>query len=142
MTHKARFTVFGAVMAAACLSAGCGATPASVDGTVAVDGKPLTAGQVSFVPTTGNAVSAEIGPDGSYHVDGLPPGDVIVLVAGPPPPVTGNEGLRSKLSTAGPPAAAAPAGPEVPKRYQSVATSDLTRTLQPGPNDYPIDLRR
>jgi hypothetical protein len=140
-TRQARFIATGVVLAAASLSAGCGAPPASVDGTVAVAGKLLTAGQVSFVPATGNAISAEIGPDGAYHVDGLPPGKVIVLVAGPPPPVTGNEGLRSKLSRAGPPAGAAPAGPEVPNRYQSVATSELRRNLQPGPNQYDINLR-
>ena len=127
---------------AAYLSAGCGVTPASVDGTVTVDGKPVTAGQVSFLPATGNATSAEIGPDGSYHVDGLTPGEVIVLVVGQPPPVTGNESLRTKLSTTGRPAAEAPSGPEVPKKYQSVATSDLKRNLQPGPNTFPIDLRR
>lgn len=59
---------------------GCGRSTGTVTGTVSLEGKPLPAGQISFVPASGPAVSAPINKDGTYTASGVPTGEVKVTV--------------------------------------------------------------
>lgn len=59
---------------------GCGGGKATVTGKVTIDGKPLPAGRISFVPSKGGAgVGADI-KDGQYTVEKVPVGSVKVTV--------------------------------------------------------------
>jgi hypothetical protein len=58
---------------------GCGGK-GNVSGTVTLDGKPLPAGKISFLPNKGPAVTAEI-KDGKYSAKGVPAGNAKVTVA-------------------------------------------------------------
>ncbi len=61
-----------------------------VEGSVAVDGRPLTSGWVEFLPvggTVGNMRTAPIGTDGRFAADKVPVGRVAValpVLSGPP----------------------------------------------------------
>ena len=68
-------------------AAGCGGLPASVSGTVTLDGAPLTTGLVTFLPTgPGAAAYGTIDATGRYSIrtgskGGLAPGEYVVTVA-------------------------------------------------------------
>lgn len=74
-------TLFRALAVAllALVPLGCGRSTGTVTGTVSLDGKALPAGQISFIPSSGPAVSAQI-KDGAYTVAGVPTGEVKVTV--------------------------------------------------------------
>jgi hypothetical protein len=65
--------------------AGCGGTSfpvSTVEGMVAVDGKPVPEGSISFTPlesNTGQAISTEI-RDGKYHSKQVPRGRSLVII--------------------------------------------------------------
>jgi hypothetical protein len=125
-------------------TAGCAPTAGSVSGKVAVGGKPVTAGQVSFVAKTGMVYTANIEVDGSYKVDGVPPGEMTVLVIGPPPPKSvpaGRTDAAKKFSSATPTLAATVAGPTVSAKYGDMSTSDLRYTVKSGANSYDPQLK-
>ena len=58
---------------------GCGSGKGSVSGKVTLDGKPLPAGNISFLGPKGQAVTADI-KDGQYTASNVPTGDVKVTV--------------------------------------------------------------
>jgi hypothetical protein len=64
--------------------------PATVRGTVTLQGRPLPGGTVVFTPdkdrgTSGKPVRGEIGPDGTFRfASPIPPGWYRVSIAGPP----------------------------------------------------------
>jgi len=58
---------------------GCGRGTATVSGTVTLDGKPLSAGKIVFIPKGAPAVAGEV-KDGQYSVQGVPTGDATVTV--------------------------------------------------------------
>jgi hypothetical protein len=65
-----------------------------VEGTIGIAGRPVSSGWVEFLPaegTMGNLRSSPILRDGSYRVDGVPRGRVVVRlvgVYGPPIPTS------------------------------------------------------
>lgn len=61
------------------LEVGCGGGKGNLSGTVTLDGKPLPAGNISFIPSKGPGVSGAI-QDGNYSVHGVPTGEVKVTV--------------------------------------------------------------
>ncbi len=125
-------------------TAGCAPAVGNVSGKVTVGGKPVTTGQVSFVAKTGMVYTANIEADGSYRVNGVPPGEMTVLVIGPPPPVTvpaGRADAAKKFSSATSTPAAAAAGPAVPAKYGDISTSDLRYSVTSGPNTYDPPLK-
>jgi hypothetical protein len=69
--------VFGALLLTAAV--GCGSGKGTVSGKVTLDGKPLPAGQISFVGAHGQTATADI-KDGQYTVSNVPTGDVKVTV--------------------------------------------------------------
>jgi hypothetical protein len=61
---------------------GCGGShgKGTVSGTVTLDGQPLLAGKIAFVPAEGAGVSADIKEDGTYTATDVPAGEVKVIV--------------------------------------------------------------
>jgi hypothetical protein len=70
-----------AVVVAAGLLAGCGASEVTVSGEVTYDGQPVGDGYITFTPTDGkgNDAGAPI-TGGRYTISGLPPGPKVVQV--------------------------------------------------------------
>ncbi|HEY1377337.1 MAG TPA: hypothetical protein VGF55_11115 [Gemmataceae bacterium] len=134
----------GWVVAAMLAWGACGCSPAtgSIAGKVTVGGKPVQSGNVSFVSKAGMVYTGGIGADSSYQVDGVPPGEMTVLVIGPPPPQRppAEIGMGRKMAsvTAPPPPTG---GPTVDPKYGDAATSGLRYMVNPGPNTYDIPLK-
>jgi hypothetical protein len=86
----------GLLVAVLLVAAGCGSS-GTISGKVRYKGKELTSGRITFITAErGRAFPAPIGPDGSYHVQGVPVGPVKVTVQSfqeaPTPP--GSQGGR------------------------------------------------
>src|SRR6516165_7184488 len=62
------------------LAAGCGKPKGSVSGKVTYQGKPLTAGMVTFSPEKGAAVNSPIDGEGNYRVENVPVGTAKISV--------------------------------------------------------------
>ena len=112
-----------------------------VTGSVSLDGKPVTAGVVTFVAADrSNTASAEITPEGTYSIADAPTGEVVICVrtrgqeyilgpgSGPPPTdsnVSGSAGivLNQKKN---------PLYVRTPERYEDATKSDLKTVVKPG----------
>lgn len=104
---------------------------ATVSGTVKYNGKPLNAGSVNFISSTGSGGQGVLDENGNYKIEGaLDVGDFKVYLS---PPVPGQFQPGVKV-------AKAPKF-EVAPKYQQPHTSGLTTSLKPGPNEFPIDLK-
>ena len=122
------------MIAAAVSSVGCGGLPASVSGTVTVDGKPLEKGRVSFMPAGGGAMATGvIESDGSYELStnrmpGLETGQYNVSVVSREmvPNEDGGPPQQGKYLA--------------PKKYSSPSTSGLQFNVEKGSNTYDIEL--
>jgi len=113
---------------------GCGPSVSvgQVGGKVTCDGQPVAEGVVTFHnPDTGDAAQAELKPDGTFQVSnaegGLPPGDYRVTIMPPtvqlPDTAETEGGLGFKEVT------------NIPEKYRSAKTSELTATVQTGSNN-------
>jgi len=115
--------------------AGCGGDMASVTGTVTYDGDPLSTGTVTFHPVgEGPTGYGSIQSDGSFRIQtgqqaGLPPGEyrVTVQATGPVPEPT-PENLEPVPESI------------IPQRYANPDQSGLKFTVEPGGNQFPIEL--
>lgn len=143
------FLWWGMALAA---SAGCGGPAheydAVVTGTVTIEGELAKSGTVIFHPVAKDGLFAigQIFPDGSYSlrtgqgdltkVDGgtVKPGDYIVTVAISAPSAAGHV-----VADGGPPV---PGPSLIAKKYALKETSDLHRTVKPGPNIFVFQLER
>jgi hypothetical protein len=126
----------GAALVAICTIAGCSAHESSVQGTVAMDGKPLTDGLVTFHPVAGGPLAyGRIQSDGRFEIrtgsqNGLEPGEYLVTVAanGPvPPPNARNRSPIAPLIT--------------PARYNHKETSGFRFSVVPGKNEFALELQ-
>lgn len=112
---------------------------AEVGGTVTLDGRPLTAGVVTFCPATeGPSGYAAIGPDGRYAVQvgsrtGLPPGEYVVTVAANVPQAEGAQPGPGQFSDGITPLA-------TPQMYADRGQSPLRATLVSGSQNLPLEL--
>lgn len=131
------------------IAAGCGGAAnkydAVVTGTVTVDGVLAESGIVTFHPVDkGKVAIGRIHTDGSYslrtgqgdlqEVDGgtVEPGDYIVTVSVTAPPAEG-----AQIAEGGPPI---PGPSLIAAKYSSTQTSDLKRTVKPGPQVMILEL--
>jgi hypothetical protein len=120
--------------------AGCGqdANVSRVHGIVRLDGKPLTAGTVRFVPEAGRAATGQIESDGTFTLGTYGKSDGALIgthkVAIIAYEATSDE--RPPYEIRGP-----ASKPLVPERYMSVGTSGLTFEVKPGDNRAEFDLR-
>jgi hypothetical protein len=170
MSRIRPLTVIPFVVALAALGCGGGnpAAPASISGSVTLNGKALPGGSVSFFTQAGSTgYTASIGSDGTYSISDVPMGDLIVCVetesANPEQPgTTGNSkdaqryqqmmGDRRKQGGgsggSGGSAGGGAAGGEkaanyvkIDKKFSKPQTSPLTYTAKNGRNVYNIELK-
>jgi hypothetical protein len=129
--RAALLTVVGCLV---CFPAGCGGRKAEgeVSGTVKINGKPVTAGEVKFFPEEGGKpVSTGLGPNGTFRATGIPVGRSKVAI----------ETLQFKRLTPPPPAIAKQlGGPRtkyvpIPPKYEKPETSGLQRDVKEGVNE-------
>ena len=112
---------------------------ASVSGKVIYKGKPLTKGNVSFVPTDAGRppASGPIGPDGSYTLQtadgrgGAQLGEYNVAISGADPGAPNQDIPGMPISTKS----------DVPKKYADPDKSELKRTVAAGSNILDFDLK-
>lgn len=134
----ARLAVIGVVVVVLTAGlAGCTFGPAKgeVRGKITFKNKPVTEGTVNFVnPTVGGGGEAQIGPDGSYAVEGgLVVGEYIVMIN--PLQVMDSSDPRT------PPTLVEKPAPNIPQKYRN-PTSPLKVTVKEGKNDpFDFDLK-
>ncbi len=120
------------------LTSGCGTSSqlpsGSVNGRVTFQGAPVTAGVVNLMSKTrGVGASGALGPNGDYVIsEPVEVGEYKVIVTLPPPPPPRPEDGPPK-----PPQAVT----NIPSKYRSEATSDLTATVEEGANALDFDLQ-
>ena len=107
----------------------------TVSGRVTYGGQPVDEGQVQFISANGGAAVGTLNPDGSYSLqtsdgDDVPIGDYQVSVG----PV-----IPDGIGAADPPPPKDPKN--IPKKFRSVATSGLSRTINEGHNEHNIELK-
>lgn len=130
------------LMLAVFVSAGCGGgderPSASIQGTVMLDGEPLSVGSVQFTSTkTGESAYANLDDTGRYLVK-FPEADIgteYQVTVGKPV----EENVDANELAMNPPE---PVKIRIPQRYWNRATSGLTTTISSaGENTFNIDLR-
>jgi hypothetical protein len=137
---KQLFGVF-AIAGLALSIAGCSKPAGSLSGRVIIDGKPVAGGRLSFVSKDGKVLTFRIDADGSYHAEGVPTGEVTVLVIGARAESGASpkakDAMAKKLRAAKHAAPTATAdSPIVPAKYGDPTTSDLRYTVEPGSHTY------
>jgi hypothetical protein len=100
-----------------------------VSGRVTLDGKPLSAGVVTFVSKDGKTTVAAPVIDGRFLAT-VPVGEYAVGITPPRPP-------REKDPKEKPPAPA----PVIPAKYGDPKTSGITYKVTDGKQDFDIDLK-
>lgn len=130
----------GGLLLAGVTLAACGCTRrAEVSGVVTLDGKPLSAGVVTFTPAAGGPTGyAAIGADGTYRVqtgaaEGLPPGGYVVTVAANAPPAADSQSGPGPLADGIRPLV-------TPQRYADPSQSPLRVVLKSGSQALPFEL--
>ena len=121
------------------IASGCGGKlPATVTGTITIDGEGLSgvSGDVMFHPSGGGAMAmAPLKDDGSYEIntgstEGLEPGEYAVTVSVveiEPPPPGGYQNAPPQKAVA-------------PRRYGDREQSGLSAEVVPGKNVFDFDL--
>jgi hypothetical protein len=131
--------------------AGCASSsPGTISGTVKLNGKPIEGGTVIFFCNNGKEpIRAAIEADGTYKISSAPPGPATIVVMGQePPPILLNAGMEggapvpkdSAKKIGGRPAPPPVKRVWVPARYQTLETSDLRYTVEPGEQQHDIAL--
>jgi hypothetical protein len=150
MTTRTRCPlVMGLVLATVLTGCSGGLRLGKVTGKVTFKGKPVPTGTIMFHPDAGPAAVGAIGPDGTYTLTTIKPGDGAVV---------GSHRVTIQATTVGPGSLAEPSSFEeemqlaqrkdpkakvlvpgkvtwiVPEKYSRPDTTDLTITVQPGRN--------
>lgn len=130
------------------LVAGCGPAAAptgTVSGVITFQGKPVTAGTVTFRnDDKGLVASMPLGADGRYQLrfaGGLqiPVGAYDVTIS-PPEPHVPTAGELASGDAAGK-TSVPHASPDIPQKYRSPKTSGLTFEVNAGENTFDLDMR-
>ena len=148
MTRQIRM-LFAAVLLAGV--SGCART-VDVEGTVTYRGRPVISGSVIFVAADRTAHAGIIEPDGTYFVEGLPPGLVKIAVVSQDPAKgrtvqagdkilhrTGRGKRKTQAAASKPPPPAKGWFP-LPFQLADAETSGLTRHVSVGHASFPIEL--
>jgi hypothetical protein len=123
-------------LSAALLLTGCGTELGRVTGCVTFRGEALPSGSVLFHAADGNVYSAPLAADGTFAVDGVPPGSARVTVQSHPrvpPALLG----RDRTTAAGREAARFV---RIPARYGQPDRSGLACQVRPGEQTCNFDL--
>ncbi len=123
---------------------GCGRT-ATVAGKVSYQGRPVIHGAVTFLSADKTARSAAIEPDGSYTVEGVPPGIVKIGVISRDP-ARGRSAVAGQTAVRRQEPGAAPAPPmpgwfPLPARFEDPGSSGISLEVGSGRVRYDIDLK-
>ena len=143
-------TLFGLALLVIGCSKNAGA-PAKVSGSVTYNGKPVTAGTVSFHLPEGASLGAELTADGTYAISDVPEGELVVTVdteAHNPTKkaASGRDADKRMKMSQQPPPPGMDAGPppgayvKIPATYSNPKSSPLKVTLTSGRNVYNIVL--
>lgn len=116
------------------LTAGCDAKKlATISGRVAYEGEPVTEGSVHFfMPERGIGIIAKIDPTGNYAVETPIEAGTYKVHVSPPlqTPLRRKPGERGEL----------PEPSKIPPLYRDPETSDLSIKVQPGRNEFHIEM--
>jgi hypothetical protein len=126
------------------LAAGCGGGDCTLAGKVKFQGRPVASGTVIATGSDGIRRTGNIGPDGSYSVEKLPPGPVKLAVESPEPPDPATWQPPPTGGPAGAPRNLPPADRskwiKLPEQYGDADQSGLATTVQRGTNPYDIEM--
>jgi hypothetical protein len=150
-----------AIVTVACLAglfAGCSSEKTgTVTGKVTLNGKPVSGGTISFQAKSGGVpVTAFIAPDGTYRVELVPAGEVLIGVWSAPSEGAARGEVIKKSGSAPPEGGGAKAPPppeapsaapaadklEIPARYSDPGASGLTATVREGENTHEVTLTK
>jgi hypothetical protein len=124
--------------------AGCAPGKGSVSGKVTFNDAPLPKGTITFTQQGGdrNPYSALIS-DGSYSLDGVPAGEMIVTVVTVDPAKVGGGGGPAPGGEDRPPVGGKPSPGfvPIPARYGKLEESGLKVTIRPGSQTYDVPLQ-
>jgi hypothetical protein len=129
--------------------AGCGKPTGTLSGVVKLGPTTLKGGSVTFHPSTGNVVRAEIGQDGRYTTEGVPVGDAKVTVetlsVSRPKmmPKEAEKSIKKAGGSGGNPGLQFPTGERyvpIPKRYGDPKSTSLKVTVTGGAQVYDISM--
>jgi hypothetical protein len=123
---------------------GCGKAT-KVTGRVSYKDRAVTHGSVIFLSDTKIARSGVINPDGSYTVEGVPPGRARIGVISRDPlkgrsVLSGKKGDKSNKSVPASGSSAAAGWFPLPRKFESPVTSQLTCTIDSRYVSHDIDL--
>jgi hypothetical protein len=134
-----RFSQFGSatVLCTAIALSGCGGSSGgTVSGTITYNGTPLNAGTITFFGKDDKSASGSIDADGKYTVANVPVGPVKIAIRTPPPiPDTKAKDVPHVEG------ASAVKPIQIPPMYADQKSSDLTFTVNPGSQEFPIALK-
>jgi hypothetical protein len=136
---------FVLLLLASVIPGGC-SVKSNVSGTVTYKGKPLPSGSVTFFGADNKQAAAPINPDGSYTATSVPIGPAKVAVrvqpsmAGLPTAIKTGVPGAAEHTTPGMETASTPSV-DIPKKYGSPETSDLSLDVRSGNNTFDIDLK-
>jgi hypothetical protein len=143
MTRSARISrSWSAYCLLSCLLLGCGGgdgvreigPTGEVEGTVTLDGEPLTEGSVAFYQvSSGNTGGGDLGPGGKFKFDvPTPVGSYLVSFQPPAPPQPDDEdsGKLARVKS------------NIPEGYHAGDTSLVTAEVKEGPNTFTFELSK
>ena len=151
-----RAMLFPMVLAISVFLTGCGADVprGTVHGTIKYQGKPLGHGTLIFMGSDNMTYTADLQPDGTYTVSGVPRGTLKVAIQQSParPTPRANPGagkLKGGMSETkdgrrsddGAAPEAKPIGPTIPATYANAETSGLNVTLAGADQEWNADLK-
>jgi hypothetical protein len=119
---------------------GCGGR-GDVSGKVTYQGKALVFGTVQFEASDGTIKQANIEPDGSYVIPGVPVGEAKVAVSSENPKSSNFQPLQREGQPPPKPLPEVKGWFPIPSGYQDLSKAKLTYTVKSGKNTYDIDLK-
>jgi hypothetical protein len=125
------------------LAAGCGSRPARMSGAVTYQGKRVTYGSVIVLAGDKITRSGAIQPDGTYLVEGVPPGEVTIAVISPDPRKSRTQQRQARAAKSSgkePPAPPTDWFP-IPGGYSSPHNTMLRCTVTSGRFAHDIELK-
>ena len=120
----------GLLLARGCEPAAPQREMATVSGKVTLNGEPLNAGRVIFAHVEGPGAAADIQPDGTYSVEAAVGQTEVAIDHRSEPEQGARDSAEAMLGKS-----------LVPEPYTSAQTSGLSLNVQPGKNEFNIEMK-